>query len=146
VPASRSKQEQVAARRQRALQLRAAGLTYQAISDELGYPGRGAAAQDVTRALKDRQGLLTAQAAVFVTLELERLDGLERAVQTVLRQASGEGEKSLVLRASDRLLRIAERRAALLGLDVRSKAEQEASASPLDELRARREFKLFARG
>jgi hypothetical protein len=145
VPASRSKQAEVAARRARALSLRAAGLTYQAISDELGYPGKGAAAQDVTRALRDRQGLLTGQVAVFVTLELERLDGLERAVQTVLRQASAEGEKSLVLRASDRLLRIAERRAALLGLDATGKGKDEAQVSPLDELRARRERK-FAGG
>lgn len=140
MPASQSKQAEVAERRARALQLRAAGMHYQAIASELGYRTRGAAAQDVTRALKDRQGLLDTQTALFATLELERLDSLERAVQTVMRQASAAGEPSLVLRAADRLLRIAERRAALLGLDADGKGKDEPEpVSPLDELRSRRE-------
>jgi hypothetical protein len=146
VPASRAKREEVAARRTRALQLRAAGVPYQAIADELGHTSKGAAAVDVTRALRDRQDLLDGQRDLFVTLELERLDSLERAVQAVLRQASADGEKSIVLRASDRLLRIAERRAKLLGLDAGG-GEQEvpADVNPLDELRSRREQR-FAGG
>jgi hypothetical protein len=139
LPASQAERDRVAARRTRALQLRAAGLTYQAIADELGYPGRGAAAQDVARALAARKSLLDNQAALFVTLELERLDGLERAVQTVLRQASSEGDRSMVLRAADRLVRVSERRAKLLGLDADGGEREVPEVNPLDELRARRE-------
>jgi hypothetical protein len=139
VPPSRDKQEAVAARRARALQMRAAGVTYQAIADELGYRGKGAAHQDITRALAARKEMLDTQATLFVTLEMERLDLLEQAVQSVLRQASREAERSLMLRAADRLLRIAERRAKLLGLDAGPADSTAGEASPLDELRARRE-------
>lgn len=145
MPASASKQAEVAARRQRALQLRAAGFTYQAISAELGYRHPGNAAQDVTRALTDRKAALDGQRDLFTVLELERLDALERAVQTVMRQASAEGEKSLVLRAADRLVRVSERRAKLLGLDAGPAQGEVVEVSPLDELRARRERK-FAGG
>ena len=127
---------EVAERRAKALQLRAAGLTYQAIADQLGYTSRRVAAQDVTRALQDRQGLLDTQATLFVPLELERLDSLERAVQTVMRQASADGERSIVLRAADRLLRIAERRAALLGLDAGGKAKDDTGGSIDDAISA----------
>ena len=127
---------EVAERRAKALQLRAAGLTYQAIADQLGYTSRRVAAQDVTRALQDRQGLLDTQATLFVSLELERLDSLERAVQTVMRQASADGERSIVLRAADRLLRIAERRAALLGLDAGGKAKDDTGGSIDDAISA----------
>ena len=126
----------VAERRARALQLRAAGLSYQAIADQLGYSSRRAAAQDVTRALADRQGLLDTQSALFVSLELERLDSLERAVQGVMRQAAADGERSIVLRAADRLLRIAERRAALLGLDASGKAKDDTGGSIDDAISA----------
>jgi hypothetical protein len=145
VPASRSKQAEVAARRARALSLRAAGLTYQAIADELGHRSAQAACVDVSRALDARKGLLGGQADLFVTLELERLDSLERAVQTVLRQASADGDRSMVLRAADRLVRVSERRAKLLGLDAGGGDSEVPEVNPLDELRARRE-RRFAGG
>jgi hypothetical protein len=145
LPASQADRDRVAARRSRALQLRAAGLTWQAIADELGYRAAGHAAQDVARALAARKNLLDNQAALFVTLELERLDSLERAVQTVMRQASAEGDRSMVLRAADRLVRVSERRAKLLGLDAGGGEQEVPEVNPLDELRARRE-RRFAGG
>ena len=115
--------DEVTARRARVLQLKAAGLSYQAIADQVGLPTAAAAAQDATRALKDRKGLLDDQAALFVTLEVERLDGLERAAQAVLQTAVKAGDHETVLQSVDRLVRLSERRGRLLSLNAASPAE-----------------------
>lgn len=96
----------VAERRARAIELRRAGVTFQAIADQLGYRSRGAAAQDVRRALA---AVVTAPAADLVTEEVDRLD----AMLTGLWPAARRGHLGSV----DRVLRIMERRARYLGLD-----------------------------
>jgi hypothetical protein len=100
----------VAARRAEVLRLRAAGLTYQQLADQLGYPTPAAAALDVSRALKARKALLDRQAGDLATLELERLDALERRLQTVLADAAQAKDHATIIAASDRLLRVVEAR------------------------------------
>ncbi len=110
----------IAKRRDRVLQLRAAGLTYRAIADEEarqdGTKPRApsAVAADYAKALQARKGEDDTLRSLAVTQEVERLDGLLRAVETVRRTAARDGDQGMVLKAADRVLRIMERRAALL--------------------------------
>jgi len=137
----------VAARRARALQLRAQGLTYAQIAADLGHRTASAACQDVTRALAARKGWLDEQAALFVTLEVERLDVALQRIEAVIAAAVAEGDQLMVLRAVDRQVRVSERRGRLLGLDVPSQlivrdaprpAEPARQANGIDEIAKRR--------
>jgi hypothetical protein len=141
MPASPSQQEKVAARRLKALAMRAAGATYPQIARECGHKTPAAAAQDVTRALQARKKLDDGQAPLSGVLEAERIDMLERTVQATLRRASTAQDGPLVLKAAGTLLGISKRREALLGIQTAGQQPQE-QASPVDELRARRVAKL----
>jgi hypothetical protein len=101
--------ETAAALRVRALELRKQGLTYQAIARYLQV-GVGSAHRYVARALADLKKLETAEAEDLRRLELERLDWLLRKLRPRLNQ----GEPAAVNSA----IRISERRARLLGLDL----------------------------
>jgi len=90
-----------------ALELRKAGLTYEAIASRLGYANRSGAFKSVERGLRS---ILREPADDLRTLELERLD----TVQVGLWQKARTGD----VQSIDRLLRIMERRAKLLGLDA----------------------------
>ena len=122
-----------AARDAEATRLRSRGWTYQRIADELGI-SKASAHDAVQRALRDT---LTEPADDARQLELARLDAMYGAVLKVLEtkhvtvshgkvielpDSSGElvplEDDGPVLAAVDRLLRIQERRAKLLGLDV----------------------------
>jgi hypothetical protein len=117
----------VAERRAIALQLRAAGASYQQIADQLGHKSASNAVQDVTRALEvlARQGRRTPP-GITLALELERLDTAERAVNQI--RANARADPELALRAVDRILRISDRRARLLGLDPADLAAKPAPA------------------
>jgi hypothetical protein len=115
----------------RACELRAQGLTYQRIADELGYGNRELARRGVERALL---AIVAEPAGHLRTLELARLDeAWQRAWAVMEREhvvvsngrlimdpATGKPlrDDGPVLAAIDRLLRIQERRARLLGLDA----------------------------
>ena len=100
-------------RQLQALELRKAGATYEAIAERLGYADRSGAFRAVTSALK---ATLREPADELRTLELERLDS---ALLAIWRQVQA-GD----LHAIDRLVRLAERRAKLLGLDAAAKIEE----------------------
>jgi hypothetical protein len=117
-----AKRAQVAARRQRALSLRMAGLDWQSIADKLGYASRGAACTDVDRAYKTIKTELDETVHVHRVLESARLDRLQVGVWT--KALAGD------VRAVDAVLRIMTRRAKLLGLDGAGAAD----ASSPDEL------------
>lgn len=89
-----------------ALELRKQGLGYQAIADRLGYKNVSSAYQAVQAILK---ATLREPADELRRIEAERLDSLMTAVY---RRAQDGDEKAL-----DRVLRVMERRARLLGLD-----------------------------
>jgi hypothetical protein len=136
---------QVAERRTRCIELRAEGKSWQQIADELGYKSRGAACQDARRALEDRLKREDVAVDGLRTIELEQLDALQRKAWEVLerphltvsngkvvrvRNESTGQEITLrddgpTLAAIDRLLRISERRARLLGMDGALKVEAE---------------------
>lgn len=93
--------------------MRIAGATWRAIADALGYSSAGSAHKDVERARQQQLGELAENAEHLRWLELEHLDALRRKMWDVL----GRGDDEPAMRAVDRLLKISERRARLLGLD-----------------------------
>ncbi|MGP3752193.1 hypothetical protein [Streptomyces sp. IBSNAI001] len=122
-----------------AARLRTRGYTYQQIADELDWVSRGDAYRAVQRVLEDT----VKEAGDEVrAIELDRLDTLHAAAMDVLerehvtvsngRVVALDGaplpDDGPVLAAIDRLLKIQERRARLLGLDAPTK--QNISISP----------------
>ena len=113
---SQTRRVQAHTRHLQALELRKAGVTYQAIADQLGYANARGAHKAVASALK---ATLREPAEELRTMELERLD----AMLLPLWRRVQQGDE----RAVDRALKIMERRARLLGLDAPSKTEQSGS-------------------
>lgn len=118
-----------------AARLRAQHLTYDDIAAQLGYSSRGHAYQAVQRALI---AAVREPAEELRQIELDRLDALARTCQDVLARhhvvvshgkvvAGSDGtplaDDGPVMQAVDRLLKIQERRAKLLGLDTPVKAD-----------------------
>lgn len=99
-------------RHMEALRLRILGEPYDAIAQQLGFASRSGAHRAVMSALAKT---LREPAEELRTLELERLDTLMRP----LMERAKEGSQTAV----DRILRIMERRAKLLGLDAPEKRE-----------------------
>lgn len=118
----------------RAAELRRDGANYQEIADRLGFSDRSRARQAVERALA---ATVAEPAAELRALELARLDEMWRHAWAVLKRehvAHSNGrvvhldgkplvDDGPVLNAIDRLLRIQERRAKLLGLDAPTRVE-----------------------
>lgn len=103
--------ETIVVRRSRALELRIAGLTFREVAAQLrteGYQSSaGQACRDVGKALRRLEARQYADAAIMKTLELARLDS-----QTAkLWDQRGQPE------VSNALVRVADRRAKLAGLD-----------------------------
>lgn len=141
-----------AARDAEAARLRVRGLTYRQIADELDMAGPGKAYEAVQRLLRE-----TVQEAAddLRSVELERLDQMYQAALKVLETehyAVSHGkviyledggpplaDDGPVLQAIDRLLKVQERRAKLLGLDAPTKANvtvSDAITSEIEQLAA----------
>lgn len=102
----------IADRRLQALEMRKGGGSYRAIARQLGI-SEAQAYRDVARGLKDIAELQAAVSEDVRTLEIERLD----ALLLPMYQQARQGNQGAV----DRVLRIMERRARLLGLDAPTK-------------------------
>lgn len=89
-----------------AIELRKAGHTYEGIAKQLGYADRASAYNAVMAGLRL---IVREPAEQLIALELARLD-------TIMVQVYNDARKGVV-GAVDRVLRIMERRARLLGLD-----------------------------
>lgn len=100
----------LAEQRRKALELRKAGAGYEDISRKLGLAGPGSAYKIVQTALKNTY---REPADDVRKLELERLDRLTLALWT----RSKNGDEIAI----DRVLKIMDRRAKLLGLDAPTK-------------------------
>jgi hypothetical protein len=147
MPTERERRE-VAARRDRVLSMRAAGMTYQQICDnEPTLSTASAAVQDAQRALKLRAHERDVEADAL-SLELERLGSMERAAQTVMRTAATQGSQRMVLDAIDRLVQISRRRDALLGLSMRAQSHdgEPDSGQGFDEVAAQRRKRRAGKG
>lgn len=105
----KSQQQQISAveRQRQALELRKRGMSYSDIAAAIGYKSPSGAHQAVAHALKKT---LREEADGLREMEAERLDALLNAVW----DKAMRGNKDAV----DRVLRIMERRARLLGLDA----------------------------
>ena len=94
-----------------ALRLHCAGLGYQQIADQCGWANKSGAFHAVRRAIADTYALPKAEA---VKAEEERLDYLTRVLNRVIAERGGAVD---VVNASLALLKVAESRRRLLGLD-----------------------------
>lgn len=92
-----------------ALALRAQGRTYRQIADEMNWASTASAHEAVREGLRE---VIREPATEVLAIELQRLDYLLVAAMALVRAAP-----STSLAAIDRVLRIMERRAALMGLD-----------------------------
>lgn len=100
-----SARKTAAEKRAEALELRAMGYNYQAIADEVGYGSRGAAHKAVAQELRNIPREAAEQAR---EMELGRLDDMQMAAMN--------GAMAGDLFAIDRVVKIIESRARLLGL------------------------------
>jgi hypothetical protein len=142
-----AKRAEVALRRQQAIEMRNNDAEWKEIAEALGYADAGAACKDVSRALDAyvrQQGLAIEH---LRARELASLDALaEKAVEImqgrhplvshgrIVKEEDDFGNEVTLLDpapalgAMDRLLRIAERRAKLLGLDMPVKVDLTATS------------------
>lgn len=125
----------VAERREKAIRLRAQGTPWARIAAELGYADAPSACTDVRRALEQRNKQLALAADEYREQALATLDAMAGEVWAVLQARHLTIQNGRVVRddddapvlddgpvlsAVDRLLRIEERRARLLGIDAPS--------------------------
>lgn len=101
-------------RREKALELRMAGMSYYYISKELGV-SKSTAFSDVQKALKEIQSRYTEVAENIRTIELARIERLILGIWHSARKGD--------LQAIDRINRLMERKSRLLGLDAPTKQE-----------------------
>lgn len=137
-----AKRAAVALRRTEAIAMRNNGHTWDEIAEALGYSDAGAACKDVTRALDAYLAQQSAAVEELRARELAELDAIRDKVVEVMNSrhlvvqggkvvrdsVDGEAGEPLedtgpVLAAVDRLIRIGERRAKLLGLDAPVKVD-----------------------
>ena len=111
-----------AARREKALELRASGQSIRAIADQLGV-SKSQVQRDIEKELQAAAADRKKIAGHIIDLELVKLDALEKTAWEHIQ----DGELSAI----DRVLRSMERRAKLLGLD---KTGEAGDAGSLDDL------------
>lgn len=102
-------------REDKAVSLRLGGATFEQIGQQLGLTGPGAR-NAMLRGLRRHAKVAEEDAAVLLALELMRLDRCVSIATAIAFDASQPADTKL--RAVDRLVRIGERRAALLSLDA----------------------------
>jgi hypothetical protein len=124
----------IAERRAKAVQMRIEGHSLRAIAETCGYKIASNASQDIGRALEQAVAEQTRSVEAYREEELQRLDALMLEAWTILRRdhltvshgkvvyddATGQPilDDGPTLQAIDRVLKIQERRAKLLGLDA----------------------------
>lgn len=128
----------IAERRAKAVDMRMAGASYQKIANELGYNSRGAACQDVSRALEAAVAEQARSVEAYREEELQRLDLLLAEAWAILKRDHVTVSNGRIVRddldqpilddgptlqAIDRILKIQERRAKFLGLDAPMRVE-----------------------
>ena len=115
-----------------ALELRKKGTTFEVIADLLDYAGPGGAYKAVMSALKES---FSEPVAEMRKLEATRLDEMQEKISGNVGPGKDDG-----LPVVDRLLRIMDRRAKLLGLDEPEKSEVEHTVKgPLVIMRSKKD-------
>lgn len=113
-----------AERKEKALELRKAGCSYQAIGDAIGT-SKQQAHRTVTAALVEIRTQTAEEAEDLRRLELERIDALFFEAYSKARQGN--------LAAIDRCVRLSERRCKILGLDAATRSEVVACLTSSEE-------------
>lgn len=110
-------------RRVKAFELRKAGASYRAIGAALGV-SEATAHRDIHAVLKRLAKQQEGHAEEYRQLELERLDAL---IASVWSQARGDKKKNIPpdLAAMDRLMRLMQQRARLMGLELQAEDRKE---------------------
>lgn len=138
--APRAQRAATAERRAKLIQARLEGRRYEDIYEELGYSSRYAASRDFSRALEQNIAEQHTTMEVYREAELMKLDDLTREAIGILRAthyivtqsgripedpATGQPliDHDMALKVMDRLIRIGDRRAKLLGLDAPQRVE-----------------------
>jgi hypothetical protein len=137
-----------AERRNKAIEMRRVGIPWEKIADEVGYSSPAAAAADIYKVLSDRTREMGDAVAGLRSIEADKLDAMERVVIQIMRKPHILAQQGRVVidpttgmpaedpgplfQCIDRLLRIAERRAKLLGIDTPVKAQVEIKATGID--------------
>jgi len=114
-------------REKRAVELRKEGYTYQEIADELGYKSPASSRSALLRAME--RMLPIEEAEEVRAIEAARLDAMTQRLWAKFKQ---KGKVNLGI--IDRLLRVMERRARLLGIDapVRAAIEVDMTVEEVD--------------
>jgi hypothetical protein len=140
VPQKPAKRAIVANRRATLINYRLAGRRYSDIYEELGYSSAHAASRDFSRALEQNIAEQRSSMEVYREAELMKLDELTVAARRILARTHYSVSQSgkvvedpdtglpmvddqPAMNAIDRLLRIGDRRAKLLGLDAPQRVE-----------------------
>jgi len=135
-------------RRHKAIEMRRVGIPWEKIAEECGYSTPAVAAADIYKVLSDRVREMGDAVSALRSLEADKLDAMERVIINVMRKphilaqqgriiidpATGKPaeDPGPVFQCVDRLLRIAERRAKLLGIDNPVKTQVEIKAVGVD--------------
>ncbi|MEU3260957.1 hypothetical protein ABZ694_24745 [Streptomyces albidoflavus] len=114
--ASKAQQAVTAERRAKLIRMRLAGHEFDEIARVLEYSSASAASKDMIRVLEKRRDEQDAEVSVYRQQEGDRLDALLRAHWDAA--TSGDDPK-----AADLVLKIMDRRAKLMGLDMPVRAE-----------------------
>lgn len=141
MPSNDSGDQAIEDRRWKAWELRVKGKSYRAIGEALGVSGK-TAHQDCQAVLVRVIEEANENAAQDRAVALYRLDKALGVVEAVLDaevfDESGNADHELRLKALDRLTRIEERRAKLLGLDAPTRVAAEVTEVSLEDIEARR--------
>ncbi|MFD5899154.1 hypothetical protein [Streptomyces sp. NPDC060366] len=127
---SKAELAEVAKRRAELIRLRRQGIRFE---DEriqsLGYTSRQSASKDFIRALEERRDDQAAEASIYRQEENERLDALLEAIwpratePTPVYKDGEEVGAEIDLKAVDTVLKLMDRRAKLMGLDMPQRTE-----------------------
>jgi AcrR family transcriptional regulator len=138
----RGKELAIEARRVEVARLTHMGWSTRRIAAEIGV-SHGTVATDVDAILTELAAHQTKDAEKIRARELETLAQAEAAVLKVLDRAEAE-DFEMVLKATDRVAKIQERRAKLLGLDAPERLDATLTEGPSPEAAARAIREVFA--
>lgn len=124
-----AKNIEVAEREKIAMQMRLGGATYEQIAKKLDV-STAAAYKIISRVIKRNRDAADESCEQVKEVELARLDVLtQRMMQEII------DKKGDAMAATDRVLRIMQRRAALLGLDAATKTDVTSNGEKIETLR-----------
>lgn len=133
--------------RTKAIDMRRVGITWERIATECGYNSAATAAADIYRVLSERTREMGEAVTGLRSIEADKLDAMERVIIRIMNKPHVLAQQGRIVynqdgtpvedtaplfQCVDRLIRIAERRAKLLGLDAPVKAQVEVKNTGVD--------------